>query len=160
VKTGQIGVNPPVAKLPEGRLGALVVAGRVGGPGVGPDGADAGLLLGQVGQVEVDTEGTDQGPQVGQAEFAEPVAEPPGRLGRGVGAEVLGRGADLLDQRVGVLPRQPADRLAQQPAEQVDVATESFQRLGPHARLTPIVNSLGGLPRHRRLVILSTWSAD
>ena len=97
-------------------------------------GADAGLLLGQVDQVEIDAEGADQGPQVLEAELAEPVAEPPGGLGRGVGAEVLRRGADLLDERERVLAREPPDGPAEQVAEEMDVAAERFERLWLHER--------------------------
>ncbi len=120
-------VNPPVAKLPEGRLGALVDPGRVGLPGMGADRANPGLLLGQVGQIKIDAERPDQRPEVRQTQFPQPVAEPPGRLGRRVGPEVFRRRADLLDQRERILARQAANRLTKQPAEKArDVAAESF----------------------------------
>jgi hypothetical protein len=109
VKTGQISArcrcsatlvrrHPTVAEFSQRRAWALDLGLVARLALAGPEGPDAGLLLGQVDQVEIDAEGADQRPQLGQVELAEAVAEPPRLLDRRVGPQLLGLPADVLDR--------------------------------------------------------------
>ncbi len=152
VKTGQIRRprqvlgdlvrrHAPVADAAQGRAGALDLGRVVRLSLAGPEGPDAGLLLGEVDQVEIDAEGADQRPQLGQVELTEAVAEPPRLFDRRVGPEPLGRPADLLDQVEGLRPGEPADRPAEQAPEPVDVGAECFEGLGLHGDSASGANS-------------------
>ncbi|MFO0909923.1 MAG: hypothetical protein U0794_16505 [Isosphaeraceae bacterium] len=82
---------------------------------------NASTLLGQVDEVEIDAERADKGAERGQLQPRKLVAQPTRQRDFRGAAKFLRGCAHFLDELIGLVARESADRLTEEIAEQVDV---------------------------------------